>query len=394
MRGASDASAEAWVLTTDAGRALLENVAGVAAPSPADLARWRERASPESVAAAVRLAGCRRRGASKFVRASAMWLDPTGLEQATTEAVARHKARRFPAGVVVDLCSGIGGDTVALAGSSTVIAVDASQAMARRTLWNAGVYGVADRVLAVRGRAQTVTRPPVAWVHVDPDRRPGGATRARRLAGYEPGMDFLRSLQRSAPGGAIKLGPASDFAAHFGGVGVEIEVVSLGGECKEATVWFGAAASCRRRATRLPEGVTWTDRDGPSTATAPVGPVGRFVFDPDPALIRAGLLDGFAAAHGLRRFAPGVDYLSGDDPVASAFLAAFAVVAVVPFDAKRLKHEARALGLDVREVKTRGVDASTDDLRARLRDPGGVPATLLVAGGHGPARAILARRQV
>ena len=44
--------------------------------------------------------------------------------------------------------------------------------------------------------------------------------------------------------------------------GFEIELISLRGECKEATVWFGELASCRRRATRLPEGVTWTDRDG------------------------------------------------------------------------------------------------------------------------------------
>ncbi len=67
---------------------------------------------------------------------------------------------------------------------------------------------------------------------------------------------------KNAPGGAIKLSPASDFAEHFGGPGIEVELVSLNGECKEATVWFGAAATCRRRATKLPENVTWTDRDG------------------------------------------------------------------------------------------------------------------------------------
>ncbi len=50
----------------------------------------------------------------------------------------------------------------------------------------------------------------------------------------------------------IKLSPASDFAAHFRGPEHEVELISVSGECKEATVWFGAAVTCRRRATRLP----------------------------------------------------------------------------------------------------------------------------------------------
>ncbi len=49
----------------------------------------------------------------------------------------------------------------------------------------------------------------------------------------------------------------------------EIELVSLRGECKEATVWFGEPVSCLRRATRLPENVTWTDRDAPTTERVP-----------------------------------------------------------------------------------------------------------------------------
>ena len=93
--------------------------------------------------------------------------------------------------------------------------------------------------------------------------------RARRLGGLLPraSISGSRSSRRVA-GGAIKLSPASDFAQHFAGPNVEIELISLRGECKEATVWFGELASCRRRATRLPEDVTWTDRDGPTERPA------------------------------------------------------------------------------------------------------------------------------
>ena len=327
-----------------------------------------------------------------------MWFDPVGVEQATAEAVARHKARRFAGAegdLVVDLCSGIGGDALALAESGRVIAVDLDDGMARRATWNAGVYGVAGRMMAVRGRAESFPIPSGARVHVDPDRRPGGRPRAKGLADYAPGLDFLRGLSSRSRGGALKLGPSSDFEAHFGGPGFEVEVVSLGGECKEATAWFGDLASpeVRRRATRLPGGATWTDRDGPSGETHAMGPLGGWAFDPDPTLVRSGLLDGFASRHGLKRIAAGVDLLTGPARVESPFLAAFEVVEDLPLDLKALRREVARRGLGPLEIKTRGLETTPEAYRARLRPEGPNPATLLLIAGHaGPSRAILARR--
>src|SRR5262245_44248813 len=91
-------------------------------------------------------------------------------------------------------------------------------------------------------------------------------------------LKSLRSRECCSQAVCTQLGPASDFGRHFGGEGFEVEVVSLAGECKEATVWFGAAATCRRRASRLPGGATWTDRDGDAGARAPVVPAGGWVF--------------------------------------------------------------------------------------------------------------------
>ena len=384
--------AEFWVLTTAPGRALLAEVGTVPRPLPADLERWGKRASPDRVAAAVRLAVCRRRAGPKFERAGAMWLEPTGLEQATAGPVARHKARRFAgADLVIDLCSGIGGDAVAIAGGARVIAVDLDPAMAHRSRWNAEVYGVADKLISVRGRGERFGWPSEALVHVDPDRRAGSATQARSVRDYAPGLPFLRSLPRMARGGALKLGPASDFESQFSLGAFESEVISLAGECKEATLWFGDLATCRRRATRLPEGATWTDRDGPDVA-AELAEVAGWVFSPDPALVRSRLLDSFAKAHGLARIGPGVDILTAEAPAASPFLTAFRVEAILPVDLKRLRHEVAARRLGPLEIKVRGLDLRPESVRARLRPEGPIPATLLLIGGRGPARAILASR--
>ncbi len=388
--------AEAWVLTDPAGHDLLTEVARLREPRPADIDRWRKHAPPHIVAAAIRLAACRGRARAKFSRGNEMWLDSVGLEQATAEAVALHKGRRFACPLVVDLCSGIGGDSLALAQAANVIGVDSNHGMCRRLAWNAAVYEVADRVLPCRANAEAFTIPSGAWIHIDPDRRTSGHERARRLIGYVPGLDFLRHLTRTVPGGAIKLSPASDFAAQFTAPGLEVELISLGGECKEATVWFGAAATCLRRATKLPENVTWTDHDGNADEffRVPVAPTSAFIYDPDPALLRAGLLDGFAAAHGLQRIAGDIDYLTSVRLVDTPFLAAFEVQSVHRLDLKQLRRLVAEKDLGPLEIKLRGLDLTPEALRKQLRPRGSHSATLILAGGSGPAAAYLTRRAI
>src|SRR5262249_22449444 len=163
--------------------------------------------------------------------------------------------------------------------------------------------------------------------------------------------------------GAIKLGPASDFETHFRDPSFEIELVSLDGECKEATVWFGELASCRRRATCLPEGVTWTDRDGNSDRPVSAGALSSWIFDPDPAPIRAGPLDSFATAQSLWRCTAGVDYLTGPSLVGSPFLSSFEVLESLPLDVKTLRRLVASKGIGTLEIKTRGVDVRPEALR-------------------------------
>ncbi len=397
MRSTEASDAEEQILTTEAGLALLAEVEATRRPTPADVARWRRATPAEGVAAALRLAEGRRKGASKFALAGSMWFDPIGVEQSTPELVARHKARRFAGGgLVVALCSGIGGDSIALAeASGSALGVDLDHGMGRRALWNARVHGLGGRIQPVQAQAEAFPIPPGARVHVDPDRRASGGRKANALRDYVPGPDALLALAGSTRGGAIKLGPSSDFRSHFGAGPFEVELVSLGGECKEATVWFGDLADpvVRRRATHLPSGVTWTDRDGPPTA-APIAPdLAGFVFDPDPTLDRAGLLDGFAAAHGLRRIAAGVDLLTGPAALASPFLATFEVLGTFPLDLKLLRREVATRSLGPLEIKTRGLPTTPEAYRAQLRPAGSTPATWLLVAGRGiSGRAILARR--
>lgn len=326
-----------------------------------------------------------------------MWLDPVGLEQATPEAVALNKAARFgEAPLIVDLCAGIGGDALAMATAAPVLAVDRDPGMCRRIAWNAGVYERGDRLLPCRASAEAFPAPKGAWVHVDPDRRASGRGRAVGLEGYAPGPDFLQTLIREAPAGAIKLGPASDFARFVESLdrAVEVEIVSLGGEAKEATVWFGAAVSCERRATKLPENVVWTDRLGERDwrELAPISAVGAWLYDPDPALSRSGLLDSFARAHGLARIAADLPYLTADARIDTPWLEAFEVQSAHPLDLKRLKRLIDAERLGPVTIKHKTTDLKPEALRRLARAAGDNPTTIFLTGGAGPGRAIVTRR--
>ncbi len=76
--------------------------------------------------------------------------------------------------------------------------------------------------------------------------------------------------------------------------GVEAEWVSDQGEVKEAALWSPRLATVARRATVIGRGglATLTDEDDPG---AEVGDVDEFLYEPDGAVIRAGLVTAVAA---------------------------------------------------------------------------------------------------
>ncbi len=144
--------------------------------------------------------------------------------------------------------------------------------------------------------------------------------------------------------------------------------------------------------------MTWTDFEAelgdPRPALAGISPLSSWIYDPDPSLIRAGLLDGFARAYGISRVAEGVDYLTASDLVETPFLSAFAVRDVCSLDLKHLRRMIERHRIGTLEIKVRGVDLTPEALCARLKPRGAESATLLIVGGTGPApaRAVLAQR--
>ncbi len=348
--------------------------------------RLRQEYPDDVVRLALGLTDLRKRASAKFSRAADMWFDRVGLEQATSEAVARHKAARF-SGEVDDLCSGIGGDAIALAERCKVTAIDARRSVGLMTSWNAEAYGLADKITTHTAdvERQSGSSP---LVHIDPDRR-SGVKRSVRIEDYRPGLPFLEKLIDTRSGGAIKLSPASNFGGKF--PGCEVELISLNGECKEATVWFGSlAGNGQWRASVLPSGETIAA--DPLSARARIGPLAQYVYDPDPAVVRSGLVDVVAVQLGLDRLDADEEYLTGDTLVSSALVRPFAVLADMPNNERQIRRYFRAAEFGQVEIKSRHVPIAADAVRRKLTLSGQQAGVLIFARVAGRTRALVCRR--
>lgn len=344
---------------------------------------------PEAVVrAAITLQELRRKALSKFTRGAELWLDRTGLEQCTSQLVAAHKAARF-SGMVWDFCSGIGSDAAALAlAGCDVVTVDSNPVCSLRTQWNAEILSPARPPFSVCARVEDLTDRS-GLLHVDPDRRVTQATRAVRIEDYVPKLEQLQNWTQEFPGGAIKLSPAANFGGKF--AAAEIELISVHGECKEATVWFGQLAGEKPwRATALPSGETLAGE--PLEAVADLTPLRRYLFDPDPAIVRSGLVDLLAECHGLTRLDPAEEYLTGDVPVPTAFVRGFEVVAELSNNPKDIRAYFRASDIGQLEIKCRHIPVDIDRLRKQLSLTGSAAGVLIFARLNGKARAVVARR--
>ncbi|GAB3122932.1 class I SAM-dependent methyltransferase [Streptomyces calidiresistens] len=376
-------------LRTGTGRRLLEAVRDHAPGEELALATRLRRDHPaDLVAAALTMARLRVRARAKFgPEADTMWFTADGVEQATRAPVAAHRARRLVAAGaerVVDLCCGNGGDALALARAGLeVVAVDRSPWACAVAEANAAELGLADRIRVVRG---DVTDPsvigdagaPGTAVFIDPARRDGRG-RTFDPEAYSPPLSRALDIARRAPLAAVKVAPGIPHEALP--PDAETEWVSDGGEVKEAVLWFGTGAPHPRRATLLPggHGVTGDGSPAPDPRSDGAhGVVDRYLYEPDGAVIRAGLVGAVARIIGARLIDPRIAYLTSDTAVRTPWAAAWEITDVLPFNLKRLRALLRDREVGTLTIKKRGFAMTPEELRRRLAPRGPNACTLVV----------------
>ena len=292
------------------------------------------------------------------------WLmDHDSAQQATPPAVAAYRAqflRERGVDLVHDLTCSIGTEGQAYAPGTYVGSdLDASRvAMAQ--------HNIAHPVF----RADALTTTTSAQVCIaDPARRQGG-TRITRLDQLLPPPQALLDTHGEM---AIKCAPGIDHS-EWDGLAV---VVSLDGGVKETCLYTPGLGTGKRAVILSTSPAVAPDvieDDIPEHELPDAGPIGRFLIDPDGAIVRAGLVRHYAAREGLHQLDPRIAYLTGDHlPEGTS---GFEFIELVPM--KKLKAAMSAHDVGSLEILVRGQDVDPDQLRKKLKLKGSTAKTLVV----------------
>jgi THUMP domain-like len=171
--------------------------------------------------------------------------------------------------------------------------------------------------------------------------------------------------------------------------GVEAEWVSVGGSIVEALLWGTGLSDTWRRATLVRDGTALELTADADPGLAPAGPVLGWLHEPDPAVIRSGLVATVAAGLGATLVDPTIAYLTSDARTDSPWVSSYRVREVLPFNLKKLKALLRTRGIGRVIVKKRGSPIEPEALTRQLRGPGDRTATVVVTRVAGAPTALV-----
>jgi SAM-dependent methyltransferase len=341
----------------------------------------------------------RRRAKAKFGEfAERMFFTEEGLEQASRLKVAAIHAGRFrdqKLTSVADLGCGIGAETLAFASlDMNVTAYELDEVTAAIATYNLAGF---DNVKVEQADVTNISLNAFDGLFIDPARRDlkDSTTNINKrkydINDFSPSFDFVLGAARLKPT-IVKLGPGLDHKDIP--EDAEAVWVSDDGDLVELTLYFGVLKreGIKRAALLLsPNGTFEITSSQSERADAPLGELGKYLYEPDPAVIRSHLVGDLALELGLNIFSNEIAYLSGDKEISSPWLKSYEVLENLVFDRKKLKAYLREKKIGVLEIKKRGADITPEQLRRELDPKGPESATLIVTRVEGAHRVLIVR---
>jgi hypothetical protein len=331
---------------------------------PAELAR-----------AALETAILRSEAEAKFPFAGRMYFTREALEQASSFEVSDYRAGRFrPFQRLADLGCSIGGDTLALARTAPTLGVERDPLRLGMAHANLKALGLGDRAGFIQADltaplpfSPAPLHPNATALFFDPARRSGGR-RIHSVRDYLPPLEIVRDWLPQFPALGVKISPGVNLA-ELEGYDAEVEFISLAGELKEAVLWFGPLKTASRRATILPGRHTLpaSKEEVKGMQGLPLHEPQAYLYEPDPAILRAGLVTALGTELEAAQLDPDIAYLTSEIETPTPFARVWAVEDWLPFNLKRLRATLRERGVGQVVVKKRGSPLQPETLIRELR---------------------------
>lgn len=337
----------------------------------------RTRLDTERAALVLTQLDLRQRAATKFTRASEMLFTRAGLEQSTSEAIAVYRAQRFANSEhITELCCGLGGDLIALAGLGVpVTIVDRDPVHLFLAEHNARMYHLGAHITPKLANVEDIEIPARSSVFIDPARREGSG----RRTGYQsdPSVEWSVALAADVAGVGIKTAPGipNDYLAE----GWEMEHIALGSNLKEAVLWSpGLAGEFASYSGGYPHRATVIAPDSTASISGShidvlytVAPkAGEWLHDINPAVTNAGLVRELAQALPAQMIDPEIGFLVSSGPIDSPFTTTWRILDVLPWHEKQIKQVISKLDIGPVDIRRRGLAGDVPAITKRLRGKG------------------------
>ncbi|MBD3239190.1 MAG: hypothetical protein GF331_01285 [Chitinivibrionales bacterium] len=339
---------------------------------------------------------CRRKAAVKlpFLTGTDFLYDSLGLQQCSGEAAARYRATLLNGRRLLDLTGGLGIDSLFLSRRfDEVHYCERDPSLLALFEANRRVLGL-DNVIVHKGDSiETLSRFPenyFDWVYADPSRRDNHGRHVVLQRCAPNIIDAFPVIAARARHLCIKASPLLEPSALGAELpGVEwARFISAGGECKELVLFArtdGKQCSMRTAAVVLgSRGDTLFELndDGREQECAAADTLGQLIFDPDPAITRAGLWRQLGARFGLRTVNRTTGLLTGDTVPGTFPGRVFEVNAAMVWRRAAVRRYLQEHGVSHATVGCRDFPMRPDELRALLSLGEGDRDVLLFTRNH------------
>ena len=299
--------------------------------------------------------------------------DRLSSEQCSSSATAIYKAGLLRnCKTIADLTGGLGVDSWAFSRTAEkVYHNEIKDSLLKATEKNFKALGVTNVIFSLQYAEDRIkTLPAVDAIYLDPARRDDVGKKVFLVEDCRPDvLKLLPDLLAKAPKILIKLSPMADptmLRERFGAKLRELHVVSLKGEVKELLLLLTREdnESTRIIVTNLKDALVFLpeeERDAQAAYPLNLNDL-HYLFEPDPALTKAGAFKLICKRLGLTKLAPSTHLYLSDKPC--SFGKSYEILDV--FDLNKAGMKACVAKYPEAEVSARNVPMSSDELRSRL----------------------------
>lgn len=331
----------------------------------------------------------------KFETAALLLCDTLALEQSTAKDIGFWKGFLWPKqGSVNDLCCGMGGDSFFIPEPLKVTGVDLDPLRLEMYRYNTTQFQkeystVLDDVRTFTNEADYFT--------IDPARRQSKEENQRFFANLTPSIAEVCELAKKYKGGMAKIPPGYPLDE----LPEDVEIIYLGkiNDCRECLVLFGtlAANPGKVRAVMIEkeeiatEWISEADRSE-LAKDLDIAPLGEFIIEPIPLLVRSHLFVEIAEKKKLSPFSHGIAYLTGDAPIEEKGFYNFKVLETSPLSTSAVRQMLKKHSIGKLTLKKRGVEIIPENEIKRLAPKGKNEGVLFYTRLDGEKIAVLTQR--